>query len=106
MEFPGFSAEFADESLRQRVRFACYFKKQPLATWPSDRDKLSASASLQNFLMRRKPIRADRFLPQKHGLDGGRFPGLRFLEGQPSKASAGDEGRTRDVLLGKEVLYH
>jgi hypothetical protein len=37
---------------------------------------------------------------------------LRAVVGLPryamvqAKTGAGDEGRTRDVLLGKEVLYH
>jgi hypothetical protein len=34
-------------------------------------------------------------------------PYIRNIEGtRGEKRGAGDEGRTRDVLLGKEVLYH
>jgi hypothetical protein len=42
----------------------------------------------------------DNFTPDPTGAGEGKIPPPQ------AKAGAGDEARTRDVLLGKEVLYH
>jgi hypothetical protein len=53
---------------------------------------------------REKPVRI-----QKNDLVSSKFEGYApscLKIGARPKKTAGDEARTRDVLLGKEVLYH
>ena len=82
------AAKFLEQRRRIAARAARNFQFQPLAPGPVYDHELAESFCLESVFVRFNPMRFGCSAPQIH-----------------RKTGAGDEARTRDVHLGKVVLY-
>src|SRR5436190_10433360 len=97
-------AKLFEQGSRPGSCVACNFKLEPFVSRSFYDHQCPFCGRLKNFPVCFYPAAFCRFLPEKHRLDNGRRSqsGLRRLT---AKIGAGDEARTRDVHLGKVVLY-